>query len=142
MSSSSYPTLFITISLYNILIDHVEDILKELNDENEKDVDNEDDDKIDEEAKETESEKDEKWNQLIRDASNKCRTKLLEYYNKTGDSYLISIILDPRLKMQYFQDHEWDETLINDAQQKLVYYIYLIIIILFYLFMIFKIIIY
>ena len=59
---------------------------------------------------------------------------LLEYYNKTGNSYLISIILDPRLKLQYFQDHEWGETLINDAQQKLVYYIYLIIIMLFYLF--------
>jgi hypothetical protein len=142
MSSSSYPTLSITIPLYNILIDHVEDILKESNDENEKDVGNEDDDKINEEAEETESEKDGKWNQLIRDASNKCRTKLLEYYNKTGDSYLISIILDPRLKMQYFQDHEWGETLINDTQQKLVYYIYLIIIILFYLFMMFKIIIY
>jgi hypothetical protein len=144
MSSSSYPTLSITIPLYNILIDHVEDILKVSNDENEKDVGNEDDDKIEEaeETEETESEKDEKWNQLIRDASNKCRTKLLEYYNKTGNSYLISIILDSRLKMQYFQDHEWGETLINDAQQKLVYYIYLIIIILFYLFMIFKIIIY
>lgn len=132
MSSSSYPTLSMTIPLYNILIDHVEDILKEPNNEIEKDDDNEDD-KIDEEAEETESEKDEKWNQLIRNASNKCRTKLLEYYNKTGDSNLISIILDPRLKMQYFQDHEWGETLINDAQHKLVYYIYLIIIILFYL---------
>jgi len=137
MSSSSYPTLSMTIPLYNILIDHVEDILKESNDENDG---NKDGNKIDEEAeadKEIESaetEKDEEWNQLIKEASNKCRTKLLEYYNKTGDSYLISIILDPRLKLQYFQDHEWGETLINDAQQKLVYYIYLIIIMLFYLF--------
>jgi hypothetical protein len=144
MSSSSYPTLSFTIPLYNILIDHVEDTLKNLNNENKKDDDNEEAEE-EEETEETESdvqtetEKDEKWNQLIKDASNKCRTKLLEYYNKTGDSYLISIILDPRLKLQYFQDHEWGETLINDAQQKLVYYIYiyLIIIILFYLFMMF-----
>ena len=34
MSSSSYPTLSITIPLYNILIDHIEDhISKESNDE-------------------------------------------------------------------------------------------------------------
>jgi hypothetical protein len=135
MSSSSYPTLSITIPLYNILIDHVEDILKESNDENDEN------NKINEEAEETESdthEKDEEWNQLIKDASNKCRRKLLEYYNKTNDSYLISIILDPRLKLQYFQDHEWGETLINDTQQKLVYYIYLIIIILFMMFIKYK----
>jgi hypothetical protein len=136
MSSSSYPTLSITIPLYNILIDHVEDTLKKLDDENEKDDNNEEAEETESDVY-TETEKDEEWNQLIKDASNKCRTKLLEYYNKTGDSYLISIILDPRLKLQYFQDHEWDETLINDAQQKLVYYIYLIIIILFYLFMMF-----
>src|SRR6266496_1933303 len=113
MSSSSYPTLSMTIPLYNILIDHVEDILKEPNDENNEEAE------VDEEIESAETEKDEEWNQLIKEASNKCRTKLLEYYNKTGDSYLISIILDPRLKLQYFQDHEWDETLINDAQQKL-----------------------
>ena len=34
MSSSSYPTLSITIPLYNILIDHIKDhISKESNDE-------------------------------------------------------------------------------------------------------------
>jgi len=28
MSSSTYPTLFTTIPLYNILIDHVEDVIE------------------------------------------------------------------------------------------------------------------
>ena len=111
MSSSSYPTLSITISLYNILIDHIEDHISE-----------ESNDEINEINEETESdvnsEKNDELNQLISEASVKCRTKLMEYYNKTNDSYLISIILDPRLKLKYFQDHEWDENLINEIQQK------------------------
>ena len=111
MSSSSYPTLSITIPLYNILIDHIEDHISE-----------ESNDEINEINKETEfdinSGKNDKWNQLINEASVKCRTKLMKYYNKTNDSYLISIILNPRLKLKYFQDHEWDENLINEIQQK------------------------
>src|SRR4051812_40156097 len=96
MSSSSYPTLSITIPLYNILIDHIEDhISKESNDE------------INEINEETESdvnsEKNDEWNQLINEASVKYRTKLMKYYNKTNDSYLISIILNSRLKLNIFK---------------------------------------
>lgn len=114
MSSSSYPTLSITIPLYNILIDHIEDhISEESNDEiNEINEINE------ETESDVNSEKNDEWNQLINEASVKCRTKLMEYYNKTNDSYLISIILDPRLKLQYFQDQEWEENLTNEIQQK------------------------
>src|SRR3954447_3941959 len=108
MSSSSYPTLSITIPLYNILIDHIEDHISE-----------ESNDEINEKTEfDVNSEKNNEWNQLISEASVKCRTKLMEYYNKTNDSYLISIILNPRLKLKYFQDHEWDENLINEIQQK------------------------
>jgi len=76
------------------------------------------------ESSENEKENDEKWSQLIKNASKKCKEKLLEYYNKTNDSYLISTILDPRLKLQYYKDHEWGEQLTNEIQQKLVYYIF------------------
>src|SRR2546430_6853261 len=76
MSSSSYPTLSITIPLYNILIDHIEDHISE-----------ESNDEINEINEKTESdvnsEKNDEWNQLINKASVKCRTKLMEYYNKT-----------------------------------------------------------
>src|SRR2546423_320210 len=111
MLSSSYPILSITISLYNILINHIEDHISE-----------ESNDEIIEIIEETESdvnsEKNDEWNQLINEASVKCRTKLMNYYNKTNDSYLISIILNSRLKLKYFQDHEWDKNLINEIQQK------------------------
>ena len=70
---------------------------------------------------ENENEQDKIWSKLIKDASTKCKKKLLEYYNKTNDSYLISIILDPRLKLQYYKDQEWGEQLIGEIQQKLVY---------------------
>src|SRR3954465_15844040 len=99
MSSSSYPTLSITIPLYNILIDHIEDHISE-----------ESNDKINEINEETESginsEKNDELDQLINKASVKYKTKLMKYYNKMNDSYLISIILDSRLKLQYFQDYE------------------------------------
>src|SRR5256885_14156323 len=111
MSSSSYPILSITILLYNILIDHIEDHISE-----------ESNDEINEINKETESdvnnEKNDEWNQLISKASVKYRTKLIKYYNKTNDSYLILIILSLKLKLKYFQDYEWNENLINKIQQK------------------------
>ena len=74
-----------------------------------------------------EKEKDKKWSQLIKDASKKCKEKLIKYYNKTNNSYLISIILDPRLKLQYYKDHAWDEQSINEIQQKLVLYLIIFI---------------
>jgi Domain of unknown function (DUF4413) len=120
MSGSSYVTLSTTVPLYNILIDHIEDILDKSENEI---VEDEEDIEIESDVN-TEKEKNEKWSKLIQEASNKCKTKLLEYYNKTNDPYLISIILDPRLKLQYFQDHEWDENSINEIQQKLVIIIY------------------
>ena len=125
MSGSTYPMLSTTIPLYNILLDHVEDVIGD-NDE----VENEESlitDEIESNTSENDKEKDEKWSQLIKNASKKCKEKLIEYYNKTNNSYLISIILDPRLKIQYYKDHEWDQQLTNEIQQKLIYLLYLII---------------
>lgn len=117
MSSSSYPTLSTTIPLYNILIDHLEDIIG--NNETEEDNNN----NINTENDNTEDDNEnEKWSQLIKEAAKKCKKKLLEYYNKTNDSYLVSVILDPRLKLTYFQDNNWEDELINKTQKMLVYY--------------------
>ncbi|CAB4478569.1 unnamed protein product [Rhizophagus irregularis] len=117
MSGSHYPTLSLTVPLYNILIDHVEDVIG--NDK--EDDDDEDDDEENEENNEEnngENDDDEKWNQIVKKAAKKCKVKLLEYYNKTNDTYLISTILDPRLKLKYYKDHNWEETLVNTIYQK------------------------
>ncbi|CAB4378044.1 unnamed protein product [Rhizophagus irregularis] len=119
MSGSHYPTLSLTVPLYNILIDHVEDVIG--NDKEEDD--DEDDDEENEENNEEnngENDDDEKWNQIVKKAAKKCKVKLLEYYNKTNDTYLISTILDPRLKLKYYKDHNWEETLVNTIYQKFV----------------------
>jgi hypothetical protein len=108
MSGSFYPTLSMTVPLYNIIIDHVEDVI---GDENTQEINDENDNEEEEEGEE-------EWNQVIKDAAKKSKAKLLEYYNKTGDSYLISTILDPRLKLQYYKDHNWEESLINTIYQK------------------------
>ena len=80
VSASTYPTLSITVSLYNILIDHLEDI----NDRN--DIDSN-----------------------IQEATKICREKILEYYNKTNKTYMLAVILDPRFKMQYYEDNGWED---------------------------------
>ncbi len=108
MSGSSYPTLSMTVPLYNILIDHVEDVIGNENEENQ----------IDDENNSEEEEEEEEWSQVIKNAAKKSKVKLLEYYNKTGDIYLIATILDSRLKLQYYKDQKWDNELISNIYQK------------------------
>ena len=110
MSGCSYPTLSMTVPLYNILIDHVEDVIGVENEEDQIDDENN--------SKEEEEEEEEKWSQVIKNAAKKSKVKLLEYYNKTGDIYLIATILDPRLKLQYYKDQKWDNELISNIYQK------------------------
>jgi len=62
------------IPLYNALIDHTEDY----------------------------ADKDE--DSFIKTAATKSQAKLLEYYNKTNNACIIITILDPRLKMDYYND--------------------------------------
>lgn len=106
MSGSTYPTLSMTIPLFNFLIDHVEDIIGNENEDSEDD----DDEIVDENRIE----------KSIKKAAKCCKDKLLKYYNKTNNAYLIAVILDPRLKMHYFKDEEWDDELINEINQKYV----------------------
>ncbi|CAG8458310.1 8694_t:CDS:2 [Diversispora eburnea] len=43
---------------------------------------------------------------LIKKAAEKSKEKLLEYYNKTNETYLIATILDPRFKILYYYYEE------------------------------------
>ena len=86
MSDSTYPTLITTVRLYNTLIDHTEDTIDSENTDPE-----------------------------IKEAAKKCQEKLMVYYNKTGKTYLAATVLDPRFKMQYYEDNKWKE-LIEDIR--------------------------
>jgi len=122
MSGFTYSTLSSVIPLYNLLIDHVEDTIgNDLNENNENEEDDGNDNANEDEVENENSDNDSGWKKLKK-AAKKCKKKLLEYYNKTNDSYLIATILDPRLKLEYYRDHEWEEELINDIQNKLVYF--------------------
>lgn len=90
MSGFKYSTLTTTIPLYNELIDHTEDY---------------------EEMENIDLSK-----SFLINTARICKDKLLEYYNKTNDAYLIATILDPRFKMKYYED--WGSTLINEVQKK------------------------
>jgi len=68
MSNSIYPTLSTTIPLYNILIDHVEDVIENEEIESE--------DKIESTISSTSENKTEQnkiWCKLIKDALTKCK---------------------------------------------------------------------
>jgi len=88
MSGSTYPTLSTTVPLYNSLVDHIEDTI------NMGDIE-----------------------QIISDAAEECKTKLLGYYNKTNNACLIATVLDPRLKLRYYRDNDWGDDLISNIQQ-------------------------
>ena len=88
MSSSTYSTFTTTIPLYNSLINHIEDT------ENEDNID-----------------------PIIKEAAILCKKKLLEYYNKTNESYLIATILDPILKLQHYKNNDWEKEIINDINK-------------------------
>ncbi|RGB25364.1 hypothetical protein C1646_771841 [Rhizophagus diaphanus] len=112
MSGFTYPILSATILLYNILIDHIENVIGDENKKVIEDVDN------DESETNSGNKNENELSQIIKNTAKIYKLKLLEYYNKTNYSYLISTILDPRLKLQYYKDNEWEDELINDIQQK------------------------
>lgn len=88
MSGSTYPTLSMTIPLYNTLIDHIEDTVGKNNIE-----------------------------PTIKEAANMCKAKLLKYYNKTNETYLVATVLDPRLKLQYYKDNNWEDDLLDNINK-------------------------
>jgi hypothetical protein len=42
---------------------------------------------------------------------------LLQYYNKTNKTYLVATVLDPRLKLQYYKDNNWEEDLLDNINK-------------------------
>ena len=76
IEASKYPSLNSVVPLYNALIDHVEDWVE-----------------VPEGAETSEH------SEITITAATDAKKKLLEYYGKTTDVYLIALILDPRLKL-------------------------------------------
>jgi len=72
MSTSSYSTAYLVIPLFNIIIDHVEDVA------------------------------DLSENEVIQIAANAAKEKLIRYYSKTNTLTMLCTALDPRRKFHYF----------------------------------------
>ncbi|GBC28488.2 ribonuclease H-like protein [Rhizophagus irregularis DAOM 181602=DAOM 197198] len=93
MSMSKYITLSSSVPMYNMILEHIENLL----DENH-----------------------EKYCHYpeIRDAITKGYEKLKLYYSKTDDSqlYTIATILDPRLKLNYYKKQQWEQKFIDSAK--------------------------
>ncbi|CAG8852402.1 43355_t:CDS:2, partial [Gigaspora margarita] len=90
--ASSYPTLSYTIPIYNYLIDLIEKFLKE-----------------------------ESYSSDIINAIDKAKLKLQKYYPTTnGLAYITAAIIDPRLKLDYFKDQDFDEETIEIYQQQII----------------------
>ena len=84
ISSSIYLILSTTISLYNTLINYTENTIDSM------DID-----------------------PIIKEAAKKCWEKLTEYYNKISKTYLVATILDPRFKMQYYENNKWEDMIVE-----------------------------
>ncbi|PKB94338.1 hypothetical protein RhiirA5_439018, partial [Rhizophagus irregularis] len=75
IEGSHYLTLSLTVPLYNIFIDHVEDVID--NDNKEDKEDEEENDEENNNENDEENDGDEKWNQIVKKAAKKCKVKLL-----------------------------------------------------------------
>jgi hypothetical protein len=142
LSAASYPTLNIAVRVYNHLFDKLEDLRKLCSDE----VDGQDDETGDEEVDEEDYEEDQEeadsqaendeedkqdkgddktiinqcspaMKRTLKSAIQAAHRKMREYYGKTwADMYMIALILDPRLKMDYFEDNHWEEEHVAHAK--------------------------
>ena len=90
ISGSNYSTVFLIISLFNIIIDHIEDL------ENE------------EISIETAK---------IQTAAVAAKEKLIAYYSKTNSMTMMCTALDPRRKFNYFTKKEFSIFDINETKR-------------------------
>ncbi|CAJ0910650.1 5676_t:CDS:2, partial [Entrophospora sp. SA101] len=89
ISTNHYPTLTSTVPIFNWLIDNLEDYEHNLNGTSD-----------------------------IKGKVKEVIEKLKFYYIRTDASvYTIATILDPRLKLDYYRDNNWEANFINNAHQ-------------------------
>jgi Domain of unknown function (DUF4413) len=87
MSGQTYPTLYGVIVYFNTIWDYVDKYIK--------------------------GGFDEKWKlstpvpDIVREAAVEASKVLSKYYNKTHTMHCIVILLDPRLKKEYFKVNKW-----------------------------------
>ncbi|CAG8733175.1 24521_t:CDS:2, partial [Cetraspora pellucida] len=87
MSSSEYPTLSMVISVYYLLLESLEEARK----------------------------KDDMPQWLIQGCES-ASGKLLEYCQRTSVLHIVSVVLDPQFKLQYFVELRWPSQLINQIR--------------------------
>ena len=83
IESATFPTISVVIPLFNYLITHIVAWEKGFNIHLTETI----------------------------DAAKVAQAKLLKYYHKTNEAYVVALILDPRLKIDCFQDNHWGEYL-------------------------------
>jgi hypothetical protein len=81
VSGSFFPTLNRAMSVYNRLIDNLEDFIRDVDDP------------------------------LLKEAADQGRTKLLKYYSKTDSTpvYAVATAMDPRMRYNWWKAQGWDE---------------------------------
>ena len=91
MSSSEYPTLSMVVPLYHMLLETLKETQQKHN-----------------------------TPQWLIQGCQAATTKLLEYCKKTNVWHISAIVLDPRLKFQYFEELGWSSQLITQIKDRLV----------------------
>ena len=79
IEATSYPTLSLVVPLYNKLLNLLEDV------------------KLDRSK-----------HQLIRKGASAGLDKLSNYYDKASPVIMVATFLDPRCKLEYFENHGWN----------------------------------
>ncbi len=88
VSASKHPTLTGTIPMYNLLIDACEDFVEECTD-----------------------------NEMLCRAIDAAREKLRSYYARANAAvYPIATIIDPRVKMEYYEREGWEDEWMREAK--------------------------
>ncbi|PKY51592.1 hypothetical protein RhiirA4_300861, partial [Rhizophagus irregularis] len=88
ISHSRFPTISNSVPVYNWLMDEIKDLQTNKN-----------------------------TNEVIKIAAKNAMEKIQKYYHYTSALvYNISTVLDPRLKLQYYKDNDWEEEYITEIR--------------------------
>ncbi len=92
MSASLYSTVYLVIPLFNIILDHVEDVATSRGNGPDRVM------------------------TRIRSAAQAAREKLVQYYSKTNTTIMLCTALDPRRKFYYFVKRDFPKDEIHEAK--------------------------